>query len=97
MDESLAYFEVNDSYDAAREKKFGEMVLGYPHFHYKDRKFISIFDNTEIDYLIWYTPFKFIDTSVGQLDLPEVCVFDIKRFTLQYKNCDDKYMHSAEI
>ncbi|MCM1212252.1 MAG: hypothetical protein NC318_11670 [Blautia sp.] len=97
MDESSAYFEANDSCDAEREKKIGKMISGYPHFHFMDRKFVSVFEETKVDYLVWYTPFKFIKTSIGKLDLPEVCVLDIKRHTLQYKDYNDKYMISAEI
>lgn len=97
MDESSAYFEVNDPYYSTRENKAREMMLGAPHFHFMDSKFIGIFENTEIDYLIWYTPFKVINTSIEKLDLPKVCVFDIKRLTLQYKNYNEKYMISAEI
>lgn len=97
MDESSAYFEVENMDDVTKERQAGEMVLGRPHFHFMDKNFIRVFDHSDIDYLIWYSPFKLINSSKGKLDLPEVCVFDIKRPVRQYMEYDENYMMSAEI
>lgn len=97
MDESSGYFKAEDINDITKEKKIGGMTLGTPHFHFMDNKFIRVFENSDIDYLIWYTPFKLINSTVGKIDLPEVCVFDIKRPVKQSIEYDENYMISAEI
>lgn len=97
MDESSAYFVAENIDDVKKEKQIGEMILGRPHFHFWDKKFIKAFENSRIDYLIWYTPFKYVNSSIGKLDLPEVCVFNIKEPIKQCMEYDEKHMISAEI
>lgn len=97
MDESSAYFKAENIDDVTKERQTGEMVLGRPHFHFMDKNFIRAFENSDIDYLIWYTPFKLINSTMGKLNLPEVCVFDVKRPVRQYIEYDENYMISAEI
>lgn len=97
MDESSAYFVAENIEDATKEKHIGDMILGRPHFHFWDKNFIRVFENSSIDYLIWYTPFKYVNSSIGKLDLPEVCVFNIKEPIKQCMEYDEKHMISAEI
>lgn len=97
MDESSAYFVAENIDDVTKEKQIGEMILGRPHFHFWDKNFIKAFENSRIDYLIWYTPFKYVNSSIGKLDLPEVCVFNIKEPIKQCMEYDEKHMISAEI
>jgi len=80
-----------------KKKQVDGMILGRLHFHFWDKNFIRAFENSDIDYLIWYTPFKLINSSVGKLDLLKVCVFDIKESVKQSIKYDENYMISAEI
>lgn len=97
MDESSAYFLADNIDDITKDRQVSEMVLGRPHFHFWDKNFIKTFKNSNIDYLIWYTPFKLINSSIGKLDLPEVCVFDTKEPIDQHWEYDENYMISAEV
>ncbi|MBD5486566.1 MAG: hypothetical protein HDR18_13775 [Lachnospiraceae bacterium] len=97
MDESSAYIEAKNIDDLTKERQVGEMVLGQPHLHFMDKRFIMAFENSDIDYLIWYTPFKLINSPTGKLDLPEVCVFDNKRSMQQSLEYDENHMVSVEI
>lgn len=97
MDESSAYFKAQNINDAMKERKVGERVLGEPHFHFMDENFIKVFENLDIDYLVWYTPFKLINSLIGKLDLPEVCMFDIKKTIMRRKKYNADYMVSTEI
>lgn len=97
MDESSAYFKAENMEETLKKKQVNGMILGSPHFHFWDKNFIRAFENSNIDYLIWYTSFKLINTSVGKLDLPEVCVFDVKESVKQSMKYDENYMISAEI
>ena len=47
--------------------------------------------------MIWYTPFKYVNSSIGKLELPEVCVFNIKEPIKQCMEYDEKHMISAGI
>lgn len=96
MDESSAYIQakrVNNKH----ERKVGEIELGQPHFYFADKRFIKAFEDSDIDYLIWYAPFKLINSLIGKLDLPKVCVFDVKKFNFQCKEYIAKCMISAEV
>lgn len=97
MDESSAYFRAENMEETLKNKRVGGRILGRPHFHFWDKNFIKAFESSNIDYLIWYTPFKYINSSVGKLDLPEVCVFDVKESVKQSIKYEENYMISAEI
>lgn len=58
----------------------GEQFYCYPYLHFVDRKFVEVFYNTDIDYLIWYSPFKHFDSDMPEL--PIVCIYDIKEIQL---------------
>lgn len=97
MDESSAYLKVSQLETATRQFRSGDMIDGITHFWFIDNNFLCSFEKSRIDYLIWYTPFKLINTTVGKLDLPEVCVFDIHNMPEQRIPYDSKYMVSAEV
>lgn len=73
LDESSAYYEVGSIMNNG-------VIKGYLHYWFYDNTFINTLKKLRVDYLIWYTPFKYYETPSGKekLDLPEVCVFDIK-------------------
>ena len=94
FDESSAYFEA--------EKKptkiyFGGIVKARPHFWFEDRKFLDIFMNSSIDYMIWFTPYKMYENSTIPYKLPRAAVFDCKCSTLTLREYDAERMVSSEI
>lgn len=50
-----------------------------PHFFFLDKEFVNIFINSDLDYLIWYAPYK-IDTNHMELTMPKVIFYDVKNF-----------------
>ena len=97
MDESSAYFKVHDIEVVKKCREIDEQIEGQPHFHFLDRHFLDVFINSKIDYFIWYTPFKFLCSTEGKFDLPQVCVFDTRKMPDEYIEYDADYMISAEI
>lgn len=61
-----------------------------PHWFFLDKAFVNIFLNSDLDYLIWYAPYK-IDTNHLELKMPKVVFFDLKRF-----KCGDMLMDFDE-
>ncbi|MCL2861285.1 MAG: hypothetical protein FWE22_02625 [Firmicutes bacterium] len=103
MDESTGYFEDRTSLAAERGFVGGEMFIGTPHFHFLDDAFVGQFLNCEIDYLIWWTPWKLVDTTDGIIPFPRAVVIDIKKFFQDKKNYqkvlkyDERHMFSSEM
>ena len=69
FDESSAYIEKIKSNRAS--------TLGSPHLFMLDKKFLDVFVASKIDYLIWYAPYKLLQTDKGILNLPQACVFKV--------------------
>lgn len=82
FDESTAYTIVDNLEVAQRGFKPGEPFIAKPAFHFLDNRFVNVFRNSDIDYLIWYAPYKIFHGSPAQL--PKVCVFDVKRYNYKY-------------
>lgn len=97
LDESSAYFELDS---CTRRISEGEAFSGYPHLWYEDKEFIEAFANTEIDYLIWYTPYKhctaFSEDDGNCLILPQVVVFNVKNIGIPVRQYVSELMESAE-
>ena len=76
FDESSAYFEMKSKMDNG-------VMKGRPHYWFWDDMFVKVLKRLRIDYLIWYAPFKYYENPNGdeKLDLPKVCVIDIKDIT----------------
>ena len=75
-DESSAYFECERTIAACSLQ--GER--GRPHLWFLDKAFLDVFLNTEIDYFIWYAPYKWFERLEPPCSLPKACVFDCKAF-----------------
>lgn len=78
FDEASAYFETAQP---AKTRALGEIVQGSPHLWFFDEAFISSISNSQIDYLVWFTPYKHsqaFDQSGAPLLLPEGAVIKIK-------------------
>lgn len=75
-DESTAYVRVDE--ELARRGPIAlEKFEGDPHRVFADMRFLIEFKNADVDYVIWYTPFKLLHGC--RIQLPKVAVFDIKR------------------
>lgn len=88
FDESTGYL-VTDEQTAKKKLEAGEYFNADPVLHFLDKKFIDVFRNIDIDYLIWYAPYKMFYGAPIQLpdktfygvpiQFPKVCVFDVKK------------------
>ena len=97
QDESTMYF-LPESEGAAVE--VGAMFKGNLHWWFRDKEFLEVFQNANIDYLIWHTPYKraeiFSENGLP-FRIPEVVVFDIANFAISSISYDEKRMESLEI
>ena len=79
LDESSAYFEYSNGEDEIRNRKEGSIVHGRPHFYWMDSEFLEVIRNTEVDYFVWYAPFKLIRLEKGKIfELPKAAIIDVK-------------------
>lgn len=75
-DESSAYIEAENVPKIICEEM---AIAGRLHIWFWDKLFMQAFANSDIDYLIWYAPFKLYRNCVGdRIDFPQVAVFDTK-------------------
>lgn len=82
FDESTGYLQVDDAELAKRGPVALEPVLARPVFHFFDKRFIDVFQNSDIDFLVWFTPYKMFHGALIQP--PKVCIFDMKRVKYKY-------------
>lgn len=81
-DESTAYVEVLNSEDVCKEKHQGDLTLAKPHIFCLDRKFIKIIKESKVDYVIWYAPWKLLQSiEKGIFPLPKGAIIDVKNLT----------------
>lgn len=71
LDESTAYFELNTTIQ--------DGINGIPHLFFLDKNFLEVILSTDIDYFVWYAPFKLLMAETGIVDLPSVCIVDVKK------------------
>ena len=75
VDESSGYIQTTMPEMAQRKNvQAGEKYSGYPHFYFWDEDFLKPVIGSDIDFLIWFTPFKYIWAETGLIDLPHVGV-----------------------
>lgn len=79
FDESTPYLYVQDKNLVKRGPKAGQMVQGQLHQFFFDSNFLDIIRKMDVDYLVWFAPYKHVRTMIG-LELPKVIVFDVKRY-----------------
>lgn len=98
FDEASPYFEVAEEIHETYE---GMRCAGKPHLWFLDENYISVFNGSDVDYLIWYTPYKhcrlFADDSDDNIELPVATVIDIKKNNTQSICYDISKMVSAEV
>lgn len=82
FDESTGYLQVDDAELAKRGPVALEPISARPVFHFFDKRFIDVFQNSDIDFLVWFTPYKMFHGALIQP--PKVCIFDMKRVKYKY-------------
>ena len=94
FDESSGYLEKEDYTNI---KKVGQAVRGRIHDWFLDESFVNILKESEVDYLIWYSPYKHY-IGLNEELLPKACVYDVKKIDnnilIKY---DIRKMESVEI
>ena len=93
FDESSMYCKTDTP---NRTIKKGEPFLSVPHIWFSDKAFTEIFKNSEIDYLVWFTPYKQFICSNPTIKLPLVCVFDCNQEGYEPIDYPEDYMVSTE-
>lgn len=96
VDESTAYMEKIIGPFAKPDT--GVVRKGQIHKFFADKAFTDTFMNSEIDYVIWYAPYKLVQFSESEyFPLPRVCVFNTKNKELYTEKYCDKLMESSEM
>ncbi len=80
--------------------KNDEVAYGRPHFVFLDRRFINVFINSNLDYLILYCPYNLFNTKEKHETLPQLTIFDIKNMvnnkSIPIYDYDESRMISCE-
>lgn len=94
FDESSAYMET-----PAKSKNpiQGQCCCGKVHLWFCDSTFIRALRDSDIDYLLWFTPYKKIDYIGKRLELPKVIVYNIKELPPKQIRYDEECMMSLEV
>lgn len=97
FDESSPYFESMEPYKA---RKIGDVQRGKPHLWFLDSAFMAIVKNSDIDYLVWFTPYKHCDlfSSIdGRVELPIAVVINVRNIETPFIQYETLKMISAEL
>ena len=94
FDESTLYFETIEKINSV---KSGMSVEGKVHLFFQDASFLNFIKNLNIDYLIWYAPYKYAQAIDGIIDLPKVVIFKIKDINIEAVYYNKNMMISAEV
>lgn len=94
FDESTEYMELSKIED--KPKNAGDIFSAHLHHWYVDKKLIESFMKKDIDYIIWFAPFKWVTTSDGVIPpMPRVCIYDGRAFC-EKKEYDPELLTSSE-
>ena len=94
FDESSAYVLMKK---VPKEIKEGQLAKGKAHLWFADKRFVEVFQNTSIDYLIWFSPYKLVHSVGKKTLLPKACVFDCAKIDYELIDYDALHMVSAEV
>lgn len=75
FDESTPYIKL---IDCEVPKGPGELIIGDLHCWWKDSNMLNILKDSNIDYLIWITPFK-IFKSIQKVRYPLAAIYDVSK------------------
>lgn len=95
FDESTAYVQAADKAIVERGPIAGEFFQCNLLWHFLDKRFVDVFKDADIDYLVWFTPYKMIHGSTIQP--PKICVFDVKKYEFtDLRKYPEEYIVSTE-
>ena len=89
FDESTAYFESLGA--------FGRHSRGRAHVHFADQVFLNVIRDAGVDYVMWLTPYKVLNTDIGRHILPRLTILDVSLLDgSSHESYDAKRMKSSE-
>ena len=91
-DESSAYFEA----ECETNVFSNEGEAGTPHEWFFDKAFLDVFIGSDIDYLVWFTPYKYFQHIEPPVSLPKVCVYRCNTMTYELIEYKPSHMVSSE-
>lgn len=74
-DQSTLYFESASSLQNSDHQKVGNNFFGKPHYHFLDKLLIACLKDSHFDFIIWYTPVKYVNWKrniQSQNDVPDI-------------------------
>ena len=96
FDESSMYIKLEDGYSKNTFSRKRDIASGQLHKWCLDEAFLNTIINSEIDFLIWATPYKqLLDENGTEVELPGVCIFDIKNMTIETETYNERRMVST--
>jgi len=98
-DESSAYGECVNPTDATSEHKYGRIIKAKPHYPFLDKKFMNVIIQSDVDYVIWFMPWKMIKKSENKtLYFPKCVVIEKKKIKgKRLINYKEELMVSSEM
>lgn len=87
-DESSAYIDAESTNEIS--------AYGRLHLYFFDKRFVECFQNEDIDYLVWMTPYKRYQYAPEELQPPKTIVYDLKNVNCELIEYDEKRMVSSE-
>lgn len=98
FDESSMYIKLADGHLKRSINKNGDIAPGQMHIWWVDEAFLDTIFNSEIDYLIWETPYKQAKCEGRiEIELPCVCIFDVKNINIETIIYTERRMVSTEV
>ena len=97
FDESSQYMQVQKMPEIL---KVGAMAQRMPHFWFYDKDFLAAIINSDIDYMIWFTPYKhckMFTQNWEPVTLPKAVVIDVKNIDVDLIKFDTERMESSEL
>lgn len=92
-DESSAYFK---SFNNRQVDKKSE-IIDKPHLFFADDDLVKVFINSQIDFLIWFAPFKLLQTTEGVIPLPKAIIYDLEVANINTIKYEEDMMVSSEL
>lgn len=93
FDESSMYCKVDEPNKVIKQ---GEMFEFEKHVWFADKAFVDVFRNTDIDYLIWFAPYKWEKQEEAGVNLPMAYICDCNNIPDKTIEYDPDYMMSAD-
>lgn len=97
FDESSPYFETLDPHTIGQ---IGKIQSGKPHWWFIDNAFMRTLKNSDVDYLVWFTPYKHCDMfslTGDRMELPKATVMNIESISDSFVDYDSSKMMSSEL